>query len=455
MIHSLKIKVILIIFSVVAVIVAISLVTETTITAKLYRTAVEKEILATVRLNVNEIDRYTQAMEQKAADLARAGEIFYKMRKSAPSKNLDAEMEEYLVDNFSLFPEAIGGGIWYEPHKFYAQQKYYGPYAFWDKGDVLFTWDLNTPKYDYLTQSWYTVALPPDWDREQKRERDHYWTPPYFDEAGTFMLMITVDAFMYDEDGTIIGISTADWAMENMLTFLKNSKITEDSETFLVDANSNAVVANTLNPESVMKSASSVSWMTLLVNPQKDAVKVMTIDIGGTTYHAYYTLTDAGMFYGTLVPSKVISMATNKLLMISVVGSIFLVLVLVAVLYFALSMVTNSIITLTNAVSRVTGGDLSTRIRIISEDEIGLLGSGFNQMVETLSTQKQELEKRTSLLEVTVTDRTKELEVKLNELEKLNGLMVDRELKMVSLKERIKTLEAELGEHTNGSVAGT
>ncbi len=446
--HSIKTKIIFIIFSAVIVIVATSLAIETRITTKLYRAHVEKEIFATVRLNVNEVNRYTQAMEQKASELARAGEVFYTLHKGMPAENLDAEIEEYLVNAFSTFPEAIGGGIWFEPYTLFPQQKYYGPYAFWEKGSVVFTWDLNTPKYDYFTWDWYTLALPKDWNRAQKREHDYYWTPPYLDGAGTSGRMITVDAFMHDEEGTIIGISTADWSIENMLTFLKNSKITDSSETFLIDANSNTILANTLDSESTMKNATSTPWISLLVDPQKDTIKVMSITVGGTMYQTYYTLTDAGMFYGVLVPSKVISEATNQLLMVSVAGSIFVVLALVIVLYFALSTVTNSIVKLTSAVSRVAGGDLSANIKITTADETGVLGSGFNQMVETLSAQKIELENRTSVLEATVTERTKELKGKLDELERLNALMTDRELKMISLKEQVKQLEKNQGNTT-------
>jgi|CXWL01.1.fsa_nt_gi HAMP domain-containing protein len=449
--HSLKVKIIFIIFSVVIVIVVASLAIETTITTKLYRAQVEKEIFTTVRLNINEVDRYTLAMEQKAADLARTGEIFYKIRKSTPNKNLDSEMKEYLVDDFSLFPEAIGGGIWYEPYKFYPQQKYYGPYAFWEKNKVVFTWDLNTPTYDYFNWDWYTLALPPSWDRTQKREREYYWTPPYLDGAGTSGRMITVDAFMHDKDGVIIGISTADWSIEKMLSFLKNSTATENSETFLVDANSNTVMANTLDPDSTMKSTTSVSWMSLLVSPQKDLIKVIPVQISNTMYNAYYTLTDSGMFYGVLVPSKVIENAVNKLFVIGIIRSILLILILILVLYLMLSTITNSILALTNAVSHVAGGDLSTRMKMTSEDEIGRLGSGFNQMVETISTQRQELEKRTLVLEETVTDKTKELETKLDELERLNKLMVGRELKMIELKKEITDLKQDKTDGTSDS----
>lgn len=487
MMHSLKSKIIFLIFITVTASVGVFFAIITTANIALYRAQVEKEIISIVKLNVAKVDRYTHSMAQKAADLARAGEIFYKMRKSAPNRNIDTEMKTYLVDNFSVFPEAIGGGIWYEPNTFYPDQKYYGPYAFRDKDKVVFTWDLNTPKYDYFNWDWYTIALPSGWDRTQKREQDYYWTPPYVDGAGASGRMITVDAFMYDTNGTIIGISTADWSIENMLIFLSDSKITKDSETFLVDEDSKIVIANTLDPNTAMQNVSTVKWISLLESPQKNEVKMTIVTIGGIEYYAYYTLTDAGMFYGTLVPSSVLSKEVNTLIPISVAGVILFILCLVAVLYFALSKITNSIIWLTGAVSRVAQGDLTTKIKVTSNDEIGLLSYGFNNMVEKLSTQRQELEVRTSLLEekvnertveieqknkeltalknnletdlqrkyaelkvlkdsleMKVTERTSELQTKIDEVEKINKFMLGRELKMASLKEQIAALEVKI-----------
>ncbi len=464
--HSLKTKIILIIFFTITASVFTFLLFETTINARLYRAQVEKEILATVKLGVGEVDHYTHSMEQKATDLASAGEIFYKIKKASPEKDLDVEMREYLIDTFSQFDKAIGGGIWYEPYMLKSSEKYYGPYAFWDKGTVVFTWDLTTPKYDYINQNWYTLAIPPSWDKAQKREREYYWTAPYYDEAGTFQLMVTVDAFMYDNDGTIIGISTADWSIEKMLTFLRNSRISTDSEIFLIDANSNTVMANTLDAGSVMKSASSSPWISSLERPVKGKIKMSTLTVGTTTYNAYYTLTDASMFYGTLVPVHVLSEAADKHAKISLIGFSIFDLLLVVLLYVALQQVTNPIIALTSMVSRIASGDLSVRMKVSSRDEIGRLGLGFNQMVETLATQKDELEKRAVLLgekikeleqlkgqlEVMVVSRTKELGDKVAQLEQLNKFMINRELRMISLKEQIKKLEAEISRHSGPNV---
>jgi guanylate kinase len=59
--------------------------------------------------------------------------------------------------------------------------------------------------------------------------------------------------------------------------------------------------------------------------------------------------------------------------------------------------------------------------------------------------QEKFLQKQSKELEKVVKSRTTELEEKVNELERFQKLTVDRELKMVELKNRIRELEAAKG----------
>jgi predicted nucleic acid-binding Zn-ribbon protein len=63
-------------------------------------------------------------------------------------------------------------------------------------------------------------------------------------------------------------------------------------------------------------------------------------------------------------------------------------------------------------------------------------------MVDSLQKSQDELKKYNIKLEERVEERTKELGDKNLTLERINRLMVDRELAMVKLKERIKELES-------------
>ena len=121
----------------------------------------------------------------------------------------------------------------------------------------------------------------------------------------------------------------------------------------------------------------------------------------------------------------------------------------------------------------VTGGDLNKKVKIESKDEIGQLGVAFNQMTDKLresytslegkikertnelevekgSLEKKVLERTAELqslkdeLEKDVLERTNELNTKLVEVEQMNKLMSNRELKMIELKGEIMDLQNKL-----------
>lgn len=129
---------------------------------------------------------------------------------------------------------------------------------------------------------------------------------------------------------------------------------------------------------------------------------------------------------------------------------------------------------LIGAVIKIREGNLDSKIENNTIDEIGQLGSAFNEMTSKLkesytiletkikertkeledergSLEKKvfertsELEELKNHLEKTIEERTENLNTKLSELEKINKVMVDRELKMIELKKEVINLKSKLG----------
>jgi methyl-accepting chemotaxis protein len=86
-------------------------------------------------------------------------------------------------------------------------------------------------------------------------------------------------------------------------------------------------------------------------------------------------------------------------------------------------------------------GALNTKIDIRTKDEIGGIANVFNKMTGDLEKSRKALEEYSKTLEQKVEERTGELNSKLEELERMNKLMIGRELKMVQLKEEIEELK--------------
>jgi len=94
------------------------------------------------------------------------------------------------------------------------------------------------------------------------------------------------------------------------------------------------------------------------------------------------------------------------------------------------------------ALQKVALTDFTERIKTPDiDDEFTALIIAINIMIDNLEEMVKEITQTQVTLEEKVEDRTKELQEKLEQVSKMNKLMVARELKMVELKKKIKKLE--------------
>lgn len=88
-------------------------------------------------------------------------------------------------------------------------------------------------------------------------------------------------------------------------------------------------------------------------------------------------------------------------------------------------------------------GDFSQDLEIPKEhDEFTDIFAGVNIMLEVIREQIDELQKAKEGLEQKVRERTRVLEEQKYELERMNELMVGRELKMIALKNEIEQMKS-------------
>ncbi len=264
----------------------------------------EQQIAATFLGYVEKIDALTGAMERNAIDFALAGETYHGLRGELSVAQILPQIERHLVRNFALFPDALGGGLWYEPFAFDPEQKYFGPYAFRVSEDISFTWDLSTAEYDYPNQDWYRVALPPDAPRDRAPARTVVWTEPYWDEAGSKALMMTVDALMLDRERRPIGMATVDWSTEAMRAFVATIEVTPGSFAFLIDRRSGRFVSYVADPALVMQPASSLAWGSAVLEAARvDVLRHLTdVSWRERAHRVYFVESDVGLVLGMLIP---------------------------------------------------------------------------------------------------------------------------------------------------------
>lgn len=98
--------------------------------------------------------------------------------------------------------------------------------------------------------------------------------------------------------------------------------------------------------------------------------------------------------------------------------------------------ITSPLNQLTEGIQIISKGDLSHRLNIMTSDEIGQVASSFDNMAGRLRSVYIDLEKK-------VDQRTKQLQEKAQELEKINKFLVGRELRMSELKSELDKFKKE------------
>ena len=97
-----------------------------------------------------------------------------------------------------------GSAIAFEPYYYEEMGRFYSPYSYRD-GDAIRSKQLGTESYNYHLMDWYRLPM---------QLNAPHWSEPYFDEGGGNIIMTTYSYPIYNNDGQIIAIFTADLSLE-------------------------------------------------------------------------------------------------------------------------------------------------------------------------------------------------------------------------------------------------
>lgn len=221
--------------------------------------------------------------------------------------------------------------------------------------------------------------------------------------------LICADAMITEDDSFIVE--------HNLAVVNKNSNIYE----IIVSKNTGEYLTTTHNhwalQESIQKEFKELekSYATYAIlyenNIQKDI------------FHYVYPVNVSGVNWGWIHISYDLHTYNQKMQniyksIIILLGTLFIATLLVS--YLIARYITSPILKLRESATLVANGDISERVQIKRDDEIGELARDFNTMITQLENTQKKLKQTHSELEQKVSERTVELLEKTKELEQLN-----------------------------------
>jgi methyl-accepting chemotaxis protein len=217
--------------------------------------------------------------------LLRHGEVAESLAKVAESLGSQTSKENYaklLEGVLSTNEESFGAGIWFEPYKYKADMKYFGPYTYRDNGKIIYTDDYSKPEYDYPQYDWYKNGM--------NAKTPIIWASPYYDDVSG-ITMVTATAPFYDSSKKFMGVSTADIDLSSLQKMISEIKVGETGKAFLLASDGTYIADN--DKEKVMKKKvqdeSDKNLASLMEKVTQKARDSFTFKSGKESYILYYS----------------------------------------------------------------------------------------------------------------------------------------------------------------------
>ncbi|MCL2845178.1 MAG: SpoIIE family protein phosphatase [Chitinivibrionia bacterium] len=292
-----------------------------------------------------------------------------KMALECKSRSLGERIAYQIMKNTEV---AIGVGFWFEPSRFDSYVRQAGVYAFiGESGEIeMEDFTLVENNYNYFNSGWYIEIA-----RLLQRPNEVVWTRPYIDDSGTFALMVTAGAGVFDEYGTLVALSTVDWRISEVIEKLIAIKPSEGSFAVLSDPEKDFIISNTLTMNC---EGDELSVLPLDINAE-------TFELNGKSYITFSRFMDNGWLLSIHVPAKEIFAEIETHIKMLAMIKIFVALIMLFCVYWLIAVLVNKpIARLISDVNELGGGNLDKRIKITSKDEIGMLAAAFNKMAVEL-----------------------------------------------------------------------
>lgn len=369
-------------------------------------------------------NQLTSQINEIEKSLERHAKIPESIARTVEASNNVLTKDEYskiLKNIISTNQETFGAGIWFEPYKYNANEKFFGPYVYKENGNPVYTDDYSNESYNYPHFDWYKIGV--------NTSKNVEWSDVYMDEV-TKVTMITTTVPFYDKNKKFLGVTTADINLETIQDMIKNVKVGSSGRAFLIDKNGLYIADKDINKIMKVKvnedSNGSLAALgkTILANKTGDG---SFKDEKGTNRVYYSEIPATGWKIALAIPQSELNAPIKSLVTkLIIVISVSLLIVIAAVMLFA-SAITKNINNVKDFAMAIANGDLTHQIQVKSSDELGEMGKYLNTMtssmkdlVKTIMGQSKEVAGASEDLSSNVQAMTSKIDIIGNSIRKID-----------------------------------
>lgn len=317
-------------------------------------------------------------------------------------------------------PYIVGSTVAFEPYYYQEKGEQYSPYAYRGIDGVIYTKQLGTADYEYHYMDWYLIP---------KLLKKNYWSEPYYDRGGGEQMMTTYSHPLYDKNGHIYAILTADISLEWVSDLLRKSDVDFNQKALEVDVDNEKELQAEIENDSSFFYDYAYSYIigkggTYISHPLRERILndtyftysmkstdsidnqigyemidgksgMKTIDRDGTKFVVSYSpIIRTGWSMATVIPYKLITNRSAKYSMIIIGVMLFGLLVLFVICRSILKRATRPLALFARSADNIAKGNLNASLpQIRTRDEMKHLHDSFAMMQTSLNKQIEELKR--------------------------------------------------------------
>jgi GAF domain-containing protein/HAMP domain-containing protein len=285
------------------------------------------------------------------------------------------------------------------------------------------------PDFQATERVWYSGSLP-----EANPDKTAWWSPVYLDATG-LGAVTTAASPVYKQSGELVGVVGLDVSLKEMKNIIEAATVLESGYSFLIDETGHAIALSDRGFLDIMGylpgaedagadlSGTQTAFGPIIQRMVSGESGFGTVKVAGKElFVAYAPLESTDWSQASVVAASDVlrtvaeletelQETTRALVLQRILPAsalIFLLVLLVGwvITYYLMKPIRN----LSAAAQEIQAGRWETEVPLVGNDEIGLLGLAFKDMVERLHQIFADLEKR-------VMERTQDLERRSNQVQ--------------------------------------